>query len=232
MTLTALILAAGLGTRMGGVSKAQLMLEGVTVLERTVSAFDKAKNVSSIVITAKADELDTINSVISGMGLEKPYTVICGGSCRQQSAKLAFDTAKTLFKCDAVAVHDGARCLILPREIDLVIEGMKGYDGSVAATRVTDTLKLFENGLISQTVDREKLIAVQTPQVFFSPVYEKALKAADGELEKFTDDCGMCTLAGARINPVFTGKNNIKLTTPEDIEIARAILAKRNENDV
>lgn len=219
----ALILAAGMGTRMGGISKASLILDGVPVLLRTARSFQNSTLVDAIVIAVKKDELEWTKELMLKNGISKLIAVVCGKETRQLSAKAAFAVLPKK-SYDFVAIHDGARCLITPSQIDKVIAKAHETGASAASYKVTDTLKTAENGIISSTVDRTKLYAVQTPQVFSYDLYQKASSSAD--LTDYTDDCGLCESIGAEISLVDIGKNNIKLTTREDIMLAHSMLSQ------
>lgn len=221
----ALILAAGMGTRMGGISKSKLEICGIPALALTMLAFEKAKSIDGIIVAARAEELSFVKSLASSYGITKFVGAAEGGASRTESAKKALDVTHELY--NHVAVHDGARALITPDDIDRVAECAFSNSCATAATKVTDTLKAARNGFISSTVDRTSLYAVQTPQVFYRELYERAINKAilsDGE---YTDDCSMLESIGQSVMLVTCSKTNIKLTTPEDVFLAEAILEKR-----
>jgi len=125
-------------------------------------------------------------------------------------------------------IHDGARPLIKPSVILKVRDALNNNKAAVAATRVTDTIKkIDENGNIVATVNRDELLSVQTPQGFFIESYLDALKNID--ITKVTDDCAVLENAGISIYPIIDDKENIKITTKEDILLAEAILKERGE---
>ena len=221
----ALILAAGMGTRMGNVSKAKLEICSFPALALTMLAFEKSRLTDGIIVAAREDETEFVKSIAKDFNITKFISVVTGGASRLQSAKKALDITPDDYYF--VAIHDGARALITPDDIDRVAECAFSNSCATAATKVTDTLKSARDGFISSTVDRTSLYAVQTPQVFYRELYERAINEAilsDGE---YTDDCSMLESIGQSVKLVDCSKSNIKLTTPEDVFLAEAIFEKR-----
>ncbi len=223
----ALILAAGLGSRMGGVSKAKLEIGGTPAVTLAALAFENAKLCDVIIVAAKPDEKEWIEAELKKSGISKLYSVVIGGATRQKSAQSAFSAVPE--DCDFVAIHDGARCLITAENADAVIAEAFLHNAACAAYKVTDTLKSADGDFILDTVDREKIWAVQTPQVFSKKLYAEALAYNEKSGGDYTDDCALCEKFGAKIKLVDIGKNNIKLTTKADIETASTLLNKGNK---
>lgn len=221
----ALILAAGMGTRMGNVSKARLAICGMPALSLTMLAFEKAECIDGIIVAAREDELDFVKSLASEFHITKFITAVTGGDCRMRSANNALSAVTDEFSF--VAVHDGARALISTDDIDKVVRSAYENECASAATKVTDTLKAAKGDFISYTVDRNGLYSVQTPQVFSKELYEKAMEKAIKNGGEYTDDCAMLEGIGHRVCLVESSKTNIKLTTPEDVFLAEAIFEKR-----
>ena len=219
----AIILAAGTGTRMGGISKASLDVLGTPALLRTARAFDECKTVDFLILCVKEDEKEWAKSIAKS--IKKPYNVISGGKTRQESASIALGSVPEGF--DYVAVHDGARCLICAEDIDKVVLCAYENGAAAACTKVTDTVKFSSDGFVKATVDRENLYSVQTPQVFAKSEYERAMDSAMKSGRSYTDDCGLFEDGKLKIKLVETSKNNIKLTTPDDVMTAEAILSKK-----
>ncbi len=221
----ALILAAGMGTRMGGISKSKLEICGIPALALTMLAFEKARSIDGIIVAARADELSFVKSLASSYGITKFVGAAEGGASRTESAKKALDATPELY--DHVAVHDGARVLVTPEDIDKVVSAAFENACATASTKVTDTLKESDGEYICSTIDRARLYGVQTPQVFSRLAYEEAITRALSSGGQFTDDCAMLEAIGYRVFLVPCSKTNIKLTTPEDVFLAEAILEKR-----
>ncbi len=224
-TVAAVILTAGIGSRMGTpITKQKMNIFGVSVLRRCVVPFVNSKIISKIVVVCRESELEFAKSELSDLcGKTIRYTV--GGATRRESAERGFSLVCN--GCDFVAIHDGARCLVSERIIDEVCGAAIKHGCATAATKITDTVKLSEGGYTVSTVDREKLYAVQTPQVFSSELYRRAIDATRDI--PVTDDNMMVEALGVGVRLVECGKDNIKITTPDDILFAECILNKRGE---
>ena len=219
--LTAIILAAGSGSRMGAdTTKQKMNICGKSLLWHSVKAFSDCLYVNSIVIVSRSDEIDWARAELSEFS--KIEAVVAGGNTRAESARLGFAAVSN--KSGFVAVHDGARCLIRPRDIDAVINAAFIHGAATAASAVTDTLKYSDDGFIKNTVSRSNLFSAQTPQVFKAELYGKALAASEAD-DSVTDDNMMMEKIGINVAVVITGKHNIKITTGDDLDYAEYILS-------
>ena len=216
--VTAIILAAGSGTRMNNdIPKQHILLHGESILRRAVLAFEGCEDVDSIIVVARAGELETVNSELCD--IKKLLKVIPGGKTRAESAALGF--SEICNECEYVAIHDAARCFVTSDMISAVISDAKKHGAATASSLVTDTVKFVgENGHIVNTVDRSKLRTVQTPQVFSSDLYRKALDASDPSDSAITDDNVLMERIGVDVFCTDTGKANFKITTSEDLNYA------------
>ena len=222
--ITAVIVAAGRSTRMGQ-PKLQIPLCGKPVLRRTLEASD-ASCVSRIVLVTGEDTVQTFGAYCEG--LQTPCRVVVGGATRQASV------ANGIAACDAdtafVAIADGARPLITAAEIDRVIDTAKRTGAAAAAVRVKDTIKVADdNSIITATPDRATLWQVQTPQVFAYDLYKNAMAAVTAAGLDMTDDCQLVEHVGAQVTLVEASYENLKITTPDDVTAATAILKTRGE---
>lgn len=224
---SAVVAAAGGSSRMGGVNKLLLPLEGIPVLARTLRALDEARLVDEIVVAAREEDLLTIGDLCRTYGVTKPVKIVRGGETRAASVLAA------AMECREdgafIAVHDGARPLAEPALIDSVIQLAFRTNAAAAAVPVKDTIKVTAEGKIVSTPDRETLRAVQTPQVFDGALLRAALQAAvDGGIP-VTDDCSAVERMGKEVYLTEGSYENIKITTPEDMALAAAILQRREE---
>lgn len=228
--LTAIILAAGSGSRMeSDRTKQRMIISGESVLSRSVRAFNECDLVDSIVVVSRADEIEWASRETEKFS--KICAVVSGGKSRAESAKNGFLAIPETTKF--VAVHDAARCLITKENIATVAEVAFNYGAATAATKVTDTIKqVCEAGFVEATIPRSNLYYAQTPQIFSCNLYQKALSLTDGD-ESITDDNMMIEKVGEKITPVDIGKHNVKITTAEDILFAEYILERRsNMNEI
>lgn len=223
----AIILAAGSGRRMGSdKTKQTLTIAGKTVLRHCLEAFESSSRVNSIVVVYKDGELDFVNKECHF--LTKPFTLVKGGKCRAESASLGFYAASE--NADYVMIHDAARCLITPGEINSVLDAAIKHGAATASRAVTDTVKRCDaEGRITDTLPRSEIRTVQTPQAFSKEVYREALKAAALLDEAVTDDNMLVEAIGVKPYCVQTLSTNIKITAGDDLPLAEMIIKMREE---
>lgn len=223
----AVIVAAGNSTRMGGSgSKQFLTLDGIPAVVHTLRAFEQARTIHGVVIAARQQDIPQFQELAETFALKKVSAVVAGGNTRQESVSCGISALPE--QSAWIAVHDGARALITPQEIDAVVQDAVSYGASTLAVPVKDTIKLAdEEGFVAQTPERSKLWAVQTPQVFERELYKKALFFAQQEHTDYTDDCQLLEHAGTPVHLCKGSYTNMKLTTPEDVLVAEAILRNR-----
>lgn len=226
---TAIIPAAGSSSRMGGDNKLMMDLCGEPVLLRTLQAIDAAELVSEIVVATREENMLEVADLCSRAGLKKSIKVVLGGATRAESVLAAAMEASS--KAKLLAVHDGARPLVLPEDIDHIIRYACNTNAAAPAVPVNDTVKVAdETGLVERTPDRSRLYAVQTPQVFQAELLKAALQAAVSEGAAITDDCSAVERLGKQVWLTEGSRENIKITTPVDLVIAEAIWKKRGAN--
>ena len=218
--VSAVIVAGGKSTRMGGQDKMKVLLNGKTCLARTVSAFQASPLVSEIVLVAREDLRKEAYAACEGCN--KVSRVIKGGEDRTHSAY--FGVMAVSKNVDIVLIHDGARPLISEAVIERVIDAAKRYHAAIPVVPVTDTIKIGAEGFVEQTPDRSGLFAVQTPQGFQYELIYAALKDAVEKALSLTDDAAAVERLGMRVRMVEGDTNNKKITTAVDIAIAEAIL--------
>jgi 2-C-methyl-D-erythritol 4-phosphate cytidylyltransferase len=227
---TAIIAAAGSSTRMGSeISKQLLDVEGVPVLARTLLAYEEAATVDEIVLIARREDFDAFLALAKQYHITKLKRITEGGDSRQASVLRGLEVVSD--KTKFVAIADGARCLITPDMIDRVNVAAWQKGAACAATPATDTVKLATAKGYAQeeAPDRESIWLAQTPQTFSLPLYRAAAYHAKEEGYTATDDAALVSAIGRPVKLVDCGKDNIKITTPSDLYLARAILARREE---
>ena len=222
---SALIAAAGSSQRMAGENKLLLPLGGKSVLAHTLQAVDAAAGVNEIVIAAREEDLVKFAELCKLWGIQKPVKIIVGGKTREESVLRAAIEANE--NADLLAVQDGARPFVTPELIDSVIEAARVHFAAAPAIPVKDTVKVAVDGIVRETPDRSLLYAVQTPQVFDAQLLRAALKSAVDAGAVLTDDCSAVERLGKEIYLIAGLEENIKITTPLDMILAEAILAKR-----
>jgi 2-C-methyl-D-erythritol 4-phosphate cytidylyltransferase/2-C-methyl-D-erythritol 2,4-cyclodiphosphate synthase len=215
MHITAVITAAGKGSRTGLKQNKLLVKAGEkTILEHTVQKFLDYEEINSIVITAAPGETEHIRNLFRDS--VKPVTVTEGGATRTQSVFKGLKAVQS--GCDIVLIHDGARPFVSQNIIRHCIEDVKKYGSAVAAVPVTDTIKKADAGFrIENTVDRQDLYAVQTPQGF---IYKDILAAYSkiAENESFTDDSSVYEKYFGSPYVCMGETSNIKITYLDDIK--------------
>jgi 2-C-methyl-D-erythritol 4-phosphate cytidylyltransferase len=221
-TVGAIIVAAGRGERMGGIDKIFAQLGGISVLERVAGVFDASPYIDHIVIVLTQDNVARGKLMLSGKNLSKLAKVVPGGLRRQDSVE---DGLKALPACQWVVIHDGARPLVKGELITAGLEAAQETGAAIAAVPVTDTVKLVdEGGYVKETLDRSRLWAVQTPQVFRFDIIKEAYHNTLGDV---TDDAALVEALGYGVKLYMGAYDNIKLTTPADLALAEAMWRRK-----
>lgn len=222
--------AAGHGKRMGAsINKQFILLAGRPILSHTLSLFEESEYVSEIVIVGSQEDLKTISELVRAQGFKKIRSITLGGKERQESV---FAGVKALSPTiQRVVVHDGARPLLTLEDLNLFFAKAEEFSAAVMAIPVKDTIKrIDQSGKVLETLPRETLRAVQTPQVFERDLLEKAHQKAEDAGYLTTDDAALVEWIGYSVQSLDGSPENIKITTPEDLDFAESILAKRALN--
>lgn len=222
---SAIIVAAGDSTRMGyRLSKQLIPLNGHPAIEYTLKAFEECALIDEIIVVARSQDIEDIAQI--AFGFKKVGSVTAGGATRTQSVKNGLRAASK--RATHYAIHDGARVLITPELIEKILYAAYECGAAAPGTPVTDTVKVADdNGVILSTPDRSCMWAVQTPQAFEKELYKRAMNHALMNNLSVTDDCSMAEAIGEKVQIVRGDYANIKLTTPVDLTLAEALLAKR-----
>lgn len=225
--VTAIIPAAGQGTRMGkGINKQFLLLRGKPVLVHTLEIFQQCDAVEELIVVAAAGEEEYCRELVNRFRFSKVIDVVMGGKERQDS--VARGLARVSSKCSLVVVHDGARPLLLPVQLNEVISAGEETGAAVLAVPVKDTVKIVnEDLLVTKTLERKKIWAVQTPQVFRYEIIMDGFARAFDDCFYATDDAAIAERYGYPVKVVRGSYENIKITTPDDLELAELLLKRR-----
>ncbi len=224
--VSAVILAGGSGTRVGG-DKTKQMLEICSrpLIVHTLLAFEKSEYINEIVVVAKREERHSYEVFKKRYSLTKLVRIVEGGDTRQLSAKNGFDAISE--NADYVAIHDGARALITEAQIKEVVLSAFAHGAAIAATRATDTVKYSEGTTVSETVPRENIWLAQTPQIFRDEIYRAAVYTALKDGFCGTDDASLVEYIGLPVTLVDTGVENFKVTYKSDVARAEQLLLER-----
>ena len=220
----AVIVAAGRGTRMGlERNKVLAPLCGEPVIARTVRAFERTGWFDGGIVVVTGADLCEMKRILADAGLHAQ--VVLGGADRQES--VCRGLAATNPAAQYVAIHDGARPLVTAEVIARTLESAKKYGSGVAAVPLKDTVKrVNEGGVVVDTPPRDALRAVQTPQTFEAELIRRA-HAAYALGERATDDAALAERMGVKVRLTEGDVENIKLTTPEDMLLARQVILRR-----
>lgn len=217
-----IVAAAGSSLRMGGINKQLTELVGIPVLMRTLMAFERSDNISRIIVSAKETDIAEIELLAKKYMITKLTDIVAGGNSRAESVKNALEAVTE----ELVLIHDGARPLVSQKVIENVCNALKTNNAVTCAVPIKDTVKVknLEN-IVIETIDRDSLVAVQTPQGVNVPLYKKAIENKE-DISKFTDDMSIMEKANETVKIVEGDYKNIKITTPEDLIVAKAYLLK------
>ena len=220
----AVIVAAGESRRMGGADKVFALLGGKPVLARAVEPFQSCGSIDQIVIVLGEQNLERGKQLAVEEEWSKVTDICLGGRRRQDSVLAGLDRLKN---CDWVVIHDGCRPLVT---VDLIEQGLaeaRETGAAVAAVPVTDTIKVAgDDRIVRQTLLRQNLWAIQTPQVFSYPIIAEAYRRVKGDV---TDDASLVEQLGYKVKLYMGCYDNIKITTPDDLALAEILWQKHEK---
>lgn len=221
------VVAAGSSERMGS-DKMLMTLGAKPVIIRTLMAFQQSPMVDDIVVVTRQEKIMGLADMIKLYDISKVTQVISGGATRMESALAGVSAVKEGAKL--IAIHDGARPLVTQGVIRRVVEAANEHMAAVPAVPCVDTLKqVNQEGVVIGSVDRSSVVRVQTPQVFDADLIKGALSRAVEKNLPLTDDCSAMEMMGVKTYVVEGDAGNIKLTEPDDMILAEAILKNRGE---
>ena len=227
MSVYAIIVAGGNSVRYGGEIPKQFQdICGRPLLTWTIEKFQMAETIDKIIIVVPEDSLVFVSEkIIDPYGFDKVTKIISGGTTRQESVCKGLEALP--ISTGFVVIHDGARPLIKTEDINRVVEVAKKEKGAILAVPVADTIKRVVYSFIITTINREQLYCAQTPQVF---QYDLIMEAHQEQSFKagifFTDDAQLIESRGFKVKIVVPSGFNLKITTPQDMKLAEALIEK------
>jgi 2-C-methyl-D-erythritol 2,4-cyclodiphosphate synthase/2-C-methyl-D-erythritol 4-phosphate cytidylyltransferase len=221
--VAAVVVAAGRGERLGSSQKVLLPLAGRPMLAWSLAALERAHAIGTVVIAAGPHTHEAIARLVRDEGFDKVQAIVAGGERRQDSVAAGLAALPDVI--EIVVIHDGARPLADPELFDHLAVVAAESGAAIAASPVADTLKRVTKGVITETVDRGGLWAAQTPQGFRLETLRRVMTAS---AETVTDEARLCELAGVPVAVVPASPANLKVTHPEDIAVAEAMLRARH----
>jgi 2-C-methyl-D-erythritol 4-phosphate cytidylyltransferase/2-C-methyl-D-erythritol 2,4-cyclodiphosphate synthase len=226
MKYAVLIAAGGLGSRMNaGTNKLMMPLCGKPVLARTLAVFDGIPGVRQIAVVLHPALIETVEKMLPEWGITTPVTLVAGGATRQESVYIGLRALPE--DTEIVAIHDGARPLVTRDIVQRTLDAAQEHGAAAAGIPVRDTLKrVGAENRIEATLDRNGLWQVQTPQVFrYDRILDAHRQAATNGWE-CTDDASIIERMGGKVVMVAGSPRNIKITTPEDLDMAQRLLSQ------
>ncbi len=231
--VTAILPAAGLGTRMGGEKPKQFLeLDGVPLLLFTLRRLAACPAITDFVIATRAEEMDSVSASVASENLGRRVRVVRGGDTRQDSvAKALVDVPA---EADLILVHDAVRPLVTLHQIEQVIAEADACDAAILGIPAMDTVKEVKRAtpqggaadvaLIIATIPRERVVLAQTPQVFRASLLLEAFARAGQDGVTASDEAGLVERMGRDVHVVLGSERNLKITRPGDIELAEFYL--------
>lgn len=221
--VSAVIVAAGSATRMQGVDKQRYKLLNRPVLLYSLDAFSQCSTVKELVVVCKQEDASDYQALLEQQNYPIPFHIVCGGKQRQDSVFAGVRACSS--QTTHYAIHDGARPLITPDQINQCIALAEQNKAAAVGVAVKDTIKIVnQQEQILSTPDRNTLRAIQTPQIFQKQLYLQAMQQAVSSQQQYTDDCQLVESIG---HPVWVSQgnySNLKITTPDDLVLVKALL--------
>jgi 2-C-methyl-D-erythritol 4-phosphate cytidylyltransferase len=225
--LSAILVAAGDSRRMG-FDKLFAAIAGKPVIAHTMGAFELASCVDEVIVVAREERHDEIKTIVRDENFKKVRSIIPGGKHRQDSVRAGLNRLESITRY--VAVHDAARPLVSPEQIERVFQQCADHGAAALAEPINDTLKRADSDLlVSGSVDRDQLYAMQTPQIFERQLIEEAYRAVYAENISITDEVSAVERLGRKVVLVLNNDFNFKITYPRDLPLAEFVLKQRSD---
>lgn len=229
MKVSAIIPAAGSGERFGEEKQFKL-LSGRPLFFHTLKLFLQSDYIDEIIVAVPSANVDSTHRDVLSMSAGKPVKVVAGGTRRQDSVKNGIDVSDS--DSTLVCIHDAARPFVTEDLIQRSISACEFADGAVVGIPSKDTVKFSENGLVKETLDREKIWLAQTPQCFHKNKLLQALYYAETENLTGTDESALMEAMGFSIKLVDGDSNNFKITTKDDWIRAEIVAVRQAQGTV
>lgn len=225
--LAAIIVAAGSSRRMG-FDKLFAEIAGKPVIAHTIAAFERSVAVTAIIVVARQDRHRDIEKIVRDQKLKKTHAIVKGGEHRHDSVCAGLDHLPE--KARYVAVHDGARPLVTPEQIERVYQLARERGAASLAAAISDTLKRADVDLaVKESVDRHQLFAMQTPQIFERKILEDAYRAIFADKVSVTDEVSAVERIGGKVVLIANEQPNFKITYTADLPLAEFVLTRRSK---
>ncbi|RPI05502.1 MAG: 2-C-methyl-D-erythritol 4-phosphate cytidylyltransferase [Ignavibacteriae bacterium] len=230
--VSVIVPAAGSGTRIGGDIKKQFLpLKGKPIIVQTLQQFEHCPDVDEVALALPESAMSEMESMVERYRLHKVSKMVMGGAKRQDSVRNVLNRLN-VNDSDIILVHDGVRPFIEAKRITHLIKVCKEYDAAVLAVQPKDTIRRSTGGgFFDQTLDRTALWLIQTPQAFRAKLLLKAFEKAKKEKFYSTDEAALVERLGVKIRIVEGSYDNIKITTPEDLELGMLIYDRWRAKD-
>jgi 2-C-methyl-D-erythritol 4-phosphate cytidylyltransferase len=210
-----------------GFDKLFAAIAGRPVIAHTIRAFERADSVSEIIVVAREDQHAELKRLVRDENFKKIQSIIPGGKHRQDSVRAGLNQLEAGARY--IAVHDAARPLVTADQIERVSEQCRIHGAAALAEPVNDTLKRADaHLLVGGSVDRNRLYAMQTPQVFERQLIEDAYRAVYAENASVTDEVSAVERLGRKVVLVLNNDFNFKITYPRDLPLAEFVLKQRH----
>ena len=227
--VSCIVLAAGAGRRMGhDENKIFIKLGNKSIIQWTLSHIEQVKAVSEVILVVADGEAEYMKQHIASLGLSKSIKIITGGKERQDSVYAGLQAVSD--DMDIVLVHDGARPLAKPELFERIIEAAKTHGAVTIGVPSTDTIKRVDiDGQVLETLNRNELMNIQTPQGFLKDIFKEAQETAKRDAYLGTDDVSLVEYIGKDVYILDGDYENIKVTTPNDIAVAKRYLGIKEQ---
>lgn len=228
--ITAIVPAAGLGTRMGAETPKQFLeLDGVPLLVFTLRRLAESQQITAFLVAVRAEDVAAVEQLLAKENLGRPVRVVCGGDTRQASVANALEQVAA--DAEMVLVHDAVRPLVTREQVERVIAEARTCGAAILGVPAVDTIKEVRRtslpedvALITATIPRERIVLAQTPQAFHATLLQEAFAKAKQDGFVGSDEAVLVERLGHEVHVVLGSERNIKITRRADMDLARFYL--------